>query len=271
MPLSSTTTPKACFARFWKLLRAPEADIWRQHRAAAQGPERQREALELLASVVWHLELAHSLAPWPTQKMEEFYSELLCRQPDALTPWKIWVDHYNEAKVTRSAARILIDYSLHERADVGVYAVQNTLIADAAMRLDSIREVLLPISNKNSLVLMGRSNLERRLQNRTAERIVKDTAIIVAFRDSYLHAEVATPKARWKNPPPLAEFRRKLSRRYSLFDVGMACIRVWMELYEVCMSSIEQADRRAEGERRAAPDGTRKKAGRSSGRQKKAG
>jgi hypothetical protein len=86
-----------------------------------------------------------------------------------------------------------------------------------------------------------------------------------------LHAEVATPKARWKNPPPLAEFRRKLSRRYSLFDVGMACIRVWMELYEVCMSSIEQADRRAEGERRAAPDGTRKKAGRSSGRQKKAG
>jgi hypothetical protein len=37
--------------------------------------------------------------PWPTQKMEEFYSELLCRQPDAPTPWKIWVDHYNEAKV----------------------------------------------------------------------------------------------------------------------------------------------------------------------------
>ena len=63
----------------------------------------------------------------------------------------------------------------------------------------------------------------------------------------------------------------ELSHRYSLFDVGMACIRVWMELYEVCMSSIEQADRRAEGERRAAPDGTRKKAGRSSGRQKKAG
>src|SRR6516165_3506678 len=154
--------------------------------------------------------------------MEEFYSELLCRQPDALTPWKIWVDHYNEAKVTRSAARILIDYSLHERADVGVYAVQDTLIADAAMRLDSIREVLLPISNENSLVLMGRSDLERRLQNRTAERIVKDTAIIVAFPDSYLHAEVATPKARWKNPPPLAEFRQKLSRRYSLFDVGMA-------------------------------------------------
>jgi hypothetical protein len=59
---------------------------------------------------------------------------------------------------------------------------------------------------------------------------VKDTAVIVAFRDSYLHAEVvATPKARWKNPPPLAEFRRKLSRHYSLFDVGMACIRVWME------------------------------------------
>ena len=63
----------------------------------------------------------------------------------------------------------------------------------------------------------------------------------------------------------------ELSHRYSLFDVGMACIRVWMELYEVCMSSIEQADRRAEGERRAAPDGTQKKAGRSSGRQKKAG
>src|SRR5262249_36045847 len=93
--------------------------------------------------------------------MEEFYSELLCRQPDALSPWKILVDHYTEAKVTRSAARILIDYSLHERADVGAYAVQNTLIADAAMRLNSIREVLLPISNENSLVLMARSDLEQ--------------------------------------------------------------------------------------------------------------
>jgi hypothetical protein len=262
------TTPKACFARFWKLLRASEANIWRQHRAAAHGPERQREALELLASVVWHLELAHSLAPWPTQKMEEFYSKLLCRQPDALTPWKIWVDHYNEAKVTRSAARILIDYSLHERADVGVYAVQNTLIADAAMPLDSIREVLLPISNENSLVLMGRSHLERRLQNRTAERIVKDTAIIVAFRDSYLHAEVATPKARWKNPPPLAEFRRKLSRRYSLFDVGMACIRVWMELYEVCMSSSRQIGaQRASGVQHPMGRG-RRPAGRLGGRRR---
>ena len=95
---------------------------------------------------------------------------------------------------------------------------------------------------------------------------MKDTAIIVAFRDSYLHAEVATPKARWKNLPPLAEFRRKLSRRY---DVGMACIRVWMELHEVCMSSIEQADRRAEGERRAAPDGRgRRPAGRLGGRKR---
>jgi len=55
------------------------------------------------------------------------------------------------------------------------------------------------------------------------------------------------------------------------FSTALLCIRVWMELYEVCMSSIEQADRRAEGERRAAPDGTRKKAGRSSERQKKAG
>src|SRR5262245_51651139 len=92
-------------------------------------------------------------------------------------------------KLTRSAARILIDYSLHERADVGVYAVQNTLIADAAMRLDSIREVLLPISNENSLVWMARSDLERRLQNRTAERIVKDTAII-----SHSETRICMPK-----------------------------------------------------------------------------
>jgi len=65
MPLSSTTTPKACFARLWKLLSVPKPELWREYRAATQGPERQREALELLASVVWHLELAHSLAPWP--------------------------------------------------------------------------------------------------------------------------------------------------------------------------------------------------------------
>jgi len=55
MPLSSTTTPKACFARLWKLLSVPKPELWREYRAAAQGPKRQREALELLASVVWHL------------------------------------------------------------------------------------------------------------------------------------------------------------------------------------------------------------------------
>jgi hypothetical protein len=232
MELSSTTTPEACFARFWSLLRAPELKIWQQHRADVQGPGRRREALELLASVVWHLELAHSLAPWPRQKMDDFYSELLCRQPDALTPWKIWVDHYNEAKVTRTAAQILIDYSLRQGADVGVYAVQNTLIADAAMRLDSIRAVLRPISNENSSALMGRSALECRLQNRTAEGIVKDTAIVVAFRDAYLHAEVTTENK------PLADFRTTLGRECSLFDVGMACLRVWLALYTLCMGSI---------------------------------
>src|SRR5262245_33854969 len=81
-----------CFERLWRLLSAPEPGLWRQYRAAVEGPERQREALELLASVVWHLELATSLAPWPTQKMEQFYSQLLSAQTDALTPWKIWVD-----------------------------------------------------------------------------------------------------------------------------------------------------------------------------------
>jgi hypothetical protein len=233
MQLSSTTTPEACFIQFWKLLSKPKPEIWREYRAAARGPKRQREALELLASVVWHLELAHSLAPWPKQKMEEFYSELLGKQADALTPWKVWVDHYNKVKVTPpSATQILIDFSLRERADVAAYAVQNTLIADAAMRLDSAREALRPISNKNSLVLIKRSDLERRLQSPPVPRIVKATAIVVAFRDSYLHAEIATTNA------PLADFRQKLGALYSLFDVGMACLRVWMELYKLCMRSI---------------------------------
>jgi hypothetical protein len=100
MPLSSTTTPKACFPRLWKLLSVPKPELWREYRAAAQGPKRQREALELLASVVWHLELAHSLAPWPTQKMEEFYSELLCRQPD-------WLEAQGWVSAARTRLRFL--------------------------------------------------------------------------------------------------------------------------------------------------------------------
>jgi hypothetical protein len=244
MPLSSTMTPEVCFARLWKLLSAPEPKLWREYRAAARGPKRQREALELLASVVWHLEMAHSLAPWPTQKMEEFYSDLLCKQPDALTPWKIWVEHYNKVKVTLTTAQILIDYSLRERANVGVYAVQNTLIADAAMRLDSIREVLRPISNKNSLVLLKRPGLQDRLISRPVPRIVNATAIVVAFRDSYLHAEVTTENK------PLADFRKTLGHQCSLFDVGMACLRVWLELYRLCIGSI-RADQQAQTDSRS--------------------
>jgi hypothetical protein len=124
MSLSPTTTPKACFARLWRLLSVPKPELWREYQAAERGPKRQREALELLASVVWHLELAHSLAPWPKQKMKEFYSEHLGKQADALTPWKVLVDHYKKVKVTSSATRILIEYSLRERADVAVYAIQ---------------------------------------------------------------------------------------------------------------------------------------------------
>ena len=146
------TTPEACFAQFWSLLRAPKLEIWRQYQAGTEGPGRQREALELLASVVWHLELAHRLEPWPKKTMEEFYSELLRKQADALTPWKTWVDHHNEVKVRRTAAQIFIDYSLRQGADVGVYAIQNTLIADAAMRLDSIRAVLRAISKPIQLM-----------------------------------------------------------------------------------------------------------------------
>src|SRR5262249_16052179 len=189
MQVRSTITPKSCFTRFWKLLSAPGPEIWREYRAAAQGPERQREALELLASVVWHLELSASLAPWPIQTMEEYYSQLLCRQTDALTPWKTWVDYYDEVKVTSSSTRILMNYSLRESADVAAYAVQNTLIADAAMRLDSTREVLRTISNKPSLVLLDRRDLESRLQSSYVPRIVTATAIVVAFRDAYLRAE----------------------------------------------------------------------------------
>jgi hypothetical protein len=223
-------TPEACFAQFWSLLRAPKLEIWRQYQAGTEGPGRQREALELLASVVWHLELAHRLEPWPKKTMEEFYSELLRKQADALTPWKTWVDHYNEVKVRRTAAQIFIDYFLRQGADVGVYAIQNTLIADAAMRLDSIRAVLRAISN-NDPVLMGRRALECQLKNVSAEGIVKDTAIVVAFRDSYLHAEVTTENKH------LADFRKTLRHQYSLFDVGMACLRVWRELYRLCINA----------------------------------
>jgi hypothetical protein len=79
---------------------------------------------------------------------------------------------------------------------------------------------------------MNRSALEDRLQNRTVGRIVNDTAIVVAFRDSYLHAEITTTNK------SLAAFRQTLSGDYSLFDVGTACLRVWMELYKLCMRSI---------------------------------
>jgi len=231
---SSAVTSKSCFTRFWTLLRVPNPDIWREYEAATQAPKRQREALELLASVVWHLELSAELAPWPTQTMKEYYSQLLSAQSDARTPWKTWVDHYNKVEVISSETKILIDYSLRERANVSAYAVQNTLIADAAMRLDSTREVLRTISNQNSLVLMKRNKLQDRLQNSPVPRIVTATAIVVAFRDAYLHAEVS------KQEHFLSAFRQTLSRDYSLNDVGIACLRVWLELYKLCMRSIRE-------------------------------
>jgi hypothetical protein len=68
-----------------------------------------------------------------------------------------------------------------------------------------------------------------------SHEIVTATAIVVAFRDAYLHAEISDKQKR-----SLASFRQTLSGRYSLNDVGMAGLRVWLELYKLCMRSIRE-------------------------------
>src|SRR5260370_10941680 len=142
------------------------------------------------------------------------------------------IDGCTEAIMLAYGFKTELLVEIRERANVSAYAVQNTLIADAAMRLDSTREVLRTISNQNSLVLMKRNKLQDRLQNSPVPRIVTATAIVVAFRDAYLHAEVS------KQEHFLSAFRQTLSRDYSLNDVGIACLRVWLELYKLCMRSI---------------------------------
>jgi hypothetical protein len=178
---------RTCFRRLWKLLSAPPTELWRHHRAGATGAQRQREALELLASVLWHLDSATSLAKLPTETMENYY-EQLCAGTNALTPWKAWVDKLTRVTAESRSGELVITYSFNDAPDERrVYAIQNTLIADAAMRLDSAREVLRPICNSSSSVFMSRRQLEGRLpETPRLTKVIDATAIVVAFRDSYL-------------------------------------------------------------------------------------
>src|SRR5216684_142359 len=105
-----TSSTNRCFAKLWGRLSRPSIDVWRSHRAGTKGTERQREALELLASILWHLETAASIAELPRQTMDAYYEELV-KAPDALTPWRRWIEQQTGVRSEAYNDQLLINYT----------------------------------------------------------------------------------------------------------------------------------------------------------------
>src|SRR6266446_5804770 len=85
--LEKTAAAKDCFPRLWRLLSFPKSDVWFQNTSSAEGVSRLRNAVELLAPVLWHLELVSSLGEL-SDEITEAHRREMCESRGLPLPWK---------------------------------------------------------------------------------------------------------------------------------------------------------------------------------------
>lgn len=232
-----TIAGRACFTRLWKLLSFPNTDVWQQHTSSTTGVKRLRNALELLASILWRLELAASLAElaeFPDQTMEDWRRQIIDERGLPL-PWKLWSLERTGIVATVNENNLLIDFGFKGPPDSLLLRVlQNTLITDAVLRLAATREVLRAVGNYNSSLFFRNRRLQEELSNPSRSKIIRAVAIIVAMRDRYMHGEMSADKF-W-----LSAFREKMHRELTDIEIFSACFTLWIELYKVCARAIRR-------------------------------
>ena len=181
----------------------------------ANKDERKREILELLCTAAWHLQKAFELGNIPRTKLKS----LIPKRVGGKTPLQLWVESG--------------DWFDTHKTDLN-FTVQSMFIADAALRLDGVLWVLRDNSGlaKNELhnsVLSDRKEMNQWLSSSAfpsaKPTILEQVMIVVAFRDSYMHGEIAGTKFH-KDWPKYAAFRQTGLRDYSLNNIARYCMEV---------------------------------------------
>ena len=204
----------------WQALPGPDDKVWQHISPSRDQHTRKREAYELLAAALWHLELAHAVGPISGEPLTT---------PVALgSGFSEWARTHPSLTVERDHKELVFRYQFLKKPDLAVYKlIQNMLVADAVLRVYGAREVLGSIIPKTGVLAPVRSFLEDTGSFKpNISTLQQQTVLLIAFRDSYMHGEVSDAAERI----PIRLFRETCLPKYSLADIGNACITMWEEL-----------------------------------------
>jgi hypothetical protein len=218
------------FEALWSSIPDQESAVWMEHFPGVKGPRRKREVLELLCSVLWHLELASALGEFPRRTMLNYREQYV--EGAQTIPWASWARcrKGTQASLQNDILAILLLFS-HEPDNSFRYLLQSTLTADAALRLDATRKACKVVAHDpksplfaNGLQISGWIDKSTLGFLPSTSPLQQQVTLIVAFRDSYMHSEVGD------KGDAIRAFREKMLARYTLGDIFDACVSIWPEL-----------------------------------------
>ena len=222
-------TPDTRLAELWAMLPDPFSESWREIDSSTLRGARLREGLEIFASVIWHLELASTLGPISETKAITHRKQT--RASEGTVAWGKWLAGRTTVASMMQPSALSINYAFSTPPNsVSLYALQATLVGDAAIRLGGLREIIWPLADTVPLDVFTPSRHLEALLVRIEEPKILSILLVIAFRDAYMHAEATSDTGK-----RLSEFRSRLHYDYSLHDIYEACISVWQQLYDSCV------------------------------------
>jgi hypothetical protein len=210
------------FTDLWGCLPGKECKLWNYDSSDFQKYSRKRAILELLCGALFHLELASQLGNFPSKKMIESLKKC--------NGWNQWREKSKDLFVEFSKEGIIVKYPYPDPSHSAPYLLQSMLIADAVFRLDGCQD-LLRSENNNSFLVSDRRTIDKWIDAKSGtfkeptDEIKKQLAIVVTFRDAYMHGEKQEKDI--KGIEALLKFRESFFVNYSLVEVVEACRQIW--------------------------------------------
>lgn len=215
--------------QLWNSLPAVGDSLWKYSPADQSDlSARKREAVQLLAGALWHLELVAALGPVDQNSLKTLHA--------GPNRWEPWRNNPPALSTSSTHEALVVTHQLGDLSDTDTRVLmQSMLILDAAVRLDGARHILLTAGSRTSDALAQRDIIEQWLDSKgcfkpSTSALQRNVAKVVCFRDSYMHGEISTQK---KQPCQKA-FRKGPLMDESLASILAACEEVWKEL--VCLA-----------------------------------
>lgn len=199
--------------------------VWEYRNIEPNQRTKKREILELLCGAIWHLDLAARCGDFSKKSFRDLRSE------NVTLPVEIWLEQIQRDTANHAGTFLTSCFSMeHNNSNQAKYFIQSMLLADTALRLAGIRDILSRLNidkNRASPVTATRSEICKWLEQNTflSDPIKEHIIIIEAFRDSFMHGEFPTDT---KNPGSknLRNFRIENLYNYSPLQIAQNCLNV---------------------------------------------